>query len=35
LIQNPNIAKEMGRKGPEVVENEFKKEEALKRIPTT
>lgn len=32
LIQNPNIAKEMGRKGREIVENEFKKEEMLKRI---
>ena len=32
LIQNPNIAKEMGRKGREIAENEFKKEEMLKRI---
>jgi glycosyltransferase involved in cell wall biosynthesis len=32
LIQNPNIAKEMGRKGREIVENEFKKEEQFRRI---
>jgi glycosyltransferase involved in cell wall biosynthesis len=32
LIQNPNIAKEMGRRGREMVENKFKKEEMLKRI---
>jgi glycosyltransferase involved in cell wall biosynthesis len=32
LIQNPDIAREMGRRGREIVENEFKKEEMLKRI---
>jgi len=32
LIQNPNIAKEMGRKGREIVENEFKREEQFRQI---
>ena len=32
LIQNPNIAKEMGRRGREIVENKFRKEETLNRI---
>jgi glycosyltransferase involved in cell wall biosynthesis len=32
LIQNPNIAREMGRKGREIVENEFRKDEMLKRV---